>query len=38
MSRTVADIVAGSGIPFRDRGVPQLKGVPGSWQLYLVDK
>jgi hypothetical protein len=25
VSRTVADIVAGSGIPFRDRGVPQLK-------------
>jgi class 3 adenylate cyclase len=38
VSRTVADLVAGSGIPFRDRGVHQLKGVPGSWQLYAVDK
>jgi hypothetical protein len=38
VSRTVADLVAGSGIPFRDRGVHQLKGVHGSWQLYAVDK
>lgn len=38
VSRTVADLVAGSGIPFRDRGAHLLKGVPGSWQLYAVDK
>jgi class 3 adenylate cyclase len=38
VSRTVADLVAGSGIPFRYRGVHRLKGVPGSWQLYAVDK
>jgi class 3 adenylate cyclase len=30
VSRTIADLVAGSGIPFRDRGVHQLKGVPGK--------
>jgi class 3 adenylate cyclase len=38
VSRTVADLVAGSGIPFRDRGTHPLKGVPGDWQLYAVDK
>jgi hypothetical protein len=38
VSRTVADLVAGSGIPFRDRGLHLLKGVPGDWQLYAVDK
>jgi class 3 adenylate cyclase len=29
VSRTVADLVAGCGIRFRDRGVHLLKGVPG---------
>jgi class 3 adenylate cyclase len=38
VSRTVADLVAGSGIPFRDRGAHRLKGVPGDWQLYAVGK
>jgi class 3 adenylate cyclase len=37
VSRTVADLVAGSGIRFRDRGAHLLKGVPGDWQLYAVD-
>jgi pimeloyl-ACP methyl ester carboxylesterase len=36
VSRTVKDLVAGSGIDFQDRGEPQLKGVPGEWQLYAV--
>jgi pimeloyl-ACP methyl ester carboxylesterase len=36
VSRTVRDLVAGSGIEFRDRGVAELKGVPGEWQLYAV--
>jgi pimeloyl-ACP methyl ester carboxylesterase len=36
VSRTVRDLVAGSGIEFSDRGVAQLKGVPGEWQLYAV--
>jgi class 3 adenylate cyclase len=38
VSRTVADLVAGSGIPFRDRGTHLLKGVPGTWQLYAVHR
>jgi class 3 adenylate cyclase len=38
VSRTVADLVAGSGIRFRDRGAHLLKGVPGNWQLYAVDR
>jgi len=34
VSRTVKDLVAGSGIEFADRGVHQLKGVPDTWDLY----
>ena len=34
VSRTVKDLVAGSGIEFTDRGTHTLKGVPDSWQLY----
>ena len=37
MSRTVKDIVAGSGIVFRDRGAADLKGVPGEWRLFAVE-
>jgi class 3 adenylate cyclase len=36
VSRTVTDLVAGSGIGFEDRGTHTLKGVPGEWQLYAV--
>jgi class 3 adenylate cyclase len=36
VSRTVTDLVAGSGIAFEDRGVHALKGVPGEWQLFAV--
>ena len=36
VSRTVTDLVAGSGIEFEDRGEHELKGVPGSWRLYRV--
>lgn len=36
VSRTVTDLVAGSGLAFEQRGEHQLKGVPGSWQLYSV--
>jgi class 3 adenylate cyclase len=35
-SRTVKDLVAGSGIAFADRGPHQLKGVPDDWQLFAV--
>jgi class 3 adenylate cyclase len=36
VSSTVKDLVAGSGIAFEDRGVAQLKGVPGDWRLSAV--
>jgi len=36
VSQTVKDLVAGSGITFEDRGLAELKGVPGKWQLYSV--
>jgi class 3 adenylate cyclase len=36
VSRTVTDLVAGSGIQFDDRGEHELKGVPGRWQLFAV--
>ncbi len=36
VSRTVTDLVAGSGIEFADRGAHPLKGVPGEWQLFAV--
>jgi class 3 adenylate cyclase/pimeloyl-ACP methyl ester carboxylesterase len=36
VTKTVTDLVAGSGITFADRGLHDLKGVPGSWQLYAV--
>ena len=36
VSRTVVDLVAGSGIKFEDRGEHELKGVPGTWRLYRV--
>lgn len=38
VSRTVVDLVVGSGIAFTDRGAHALKGVPGEWQLYAVRK
>jgi class 3 adenylate cyclase len=34
VSRTVTDLVAGSGLDFDDRGEHDLKGVPGRWQLF----
>jgi class 3 adenylate cyclase len=33
VSKTVTDLVAGSGLRFEERGTHSLKGVPGSWQL-----
>ena len=36
VSRTVKDLVSGSGLEFEDRGVHELKGVPGEWALYAV--
>jgi class 3 adenylate cyclase len=36
VSRTVKDLVAGSGLVFEDRGSHTLKGVPDDWQLFAV--
>jgi class 3 adenylate cyclase len=36
VSRTVVDLVAGSGIRFEDRGEHQLKGVPSAWRVFAV--
>jgi class 3 adenylate cyclase/pimeloyl-ACP methyl ester carboxylesterase len=36
VSRTVTDLVAGSGLRFSDRGDHELKGAPGTWRLYAV--
>jgi len=37
VSSTVKDLVAGSGLRFRDRGSASLKGVPEEWRLYAVE-
>jgi class 3 adenylate cyclase len=36
VSRTVADLLAGSDLVFRDQGEHELKGVPGPWHLFEV--
>lgn len=37
VSRTVKDLVTGSDIELRDRGIHTLRGVPDTWQVYAVD-
>ena len=37
VSSTVKDLVAGSGLRFRDRGSHVLRGVPGTWQLFAAE-
>ncbi len=37
VSRTVKDLVAGSGLRFADRGSHRLKGVPDEWQVYSLE-
>jgi class 3 adenylate cyclase len=37
VSSTVKDLVAGSGLQFGERGVAELKGVPGEWRLFSVE-
>ena len=34
VSRVVADLVAGSGLTFADRGEAELRGIPGAWRLF----
>lgn len=36
VSRTVRDLVTGSGIALQSRGEHQLKGVPDNWELFVV--
>jgi class 3 adenylate cyclase len=36
VSQTVKDLVVGARLQFEDRGVHELKGVPGLWGLYAV--
>jgi class 3 adenylate cyclase len=36
VSRTVVDLVAGSGITFDDYGEHKLKGMPAEWRLFAV--
>ncbi|MBI3454419.1 MAG: adenylate/guanylate cyclase domain-containing protein [Candidatus Rokubacteria bacterium] len=38
VSHTVKDLVAGAGLRFADRGVHPLKGVPGEWRLFAVER
>ncbi len=37
VSRTVTDLVVGSGLTFAERGTHALKGVAGAWQLFTID-
>lgn len=36
VSRTVTDLAVGSGLPFMEYGTHELKGVPGTWQLFAL--
>jgi class 3 adenylate cyclase len=38
VSSTVKDLVAGSGLCFGDRGNQSLKGVPGEWRIFAVER
>ena len=38
VTRTVRDLVAGSGISFEERGEHELKGVPDRWALYACSR
>ncbi len=36
VSRTVRDLTAGSGLQLTTRGVVELKGIPGEWELFTL--
>jgi len=38
VSQTVKDLVAGAGLEFEERGEQELKGVPGTWRVYAVER
>jgi class 3 adenylate cyclase len=38
VSSTVKDLVAGSDFAFEDRGTHELKGIPGEWRLFAIER
>ena len=38
VSRVVTDLVAGAGLKFVEKGSFNLKGIPGSWDLFAVEQ
>jgi class 3 adenylate cyclase/streptogramin lyase len=36
VTSTLRELVSGSGLDFADRGMHQLKGIPGEWQLFAL--
>lgn len=36
VSSTVRDLVAGSGLDFEERGMHELRGVPGEWHVFAL--
>jgi pimeloyl-ACP methyl ester carboxylesterase/class 3 adenylate cyclase len=38
VSSTAKDLVAGSGLRFSEYGIKSLKGVPGVWSIFAVDR
>ena len=38
VSSTVKELMAGSDVTFLDRGEHELKGIPGTWRLYVVQR
>jgi class 3 adenylate cyclase len=37
VSRTVRDLISGSGIHLKDKGIYKLKGIPEEWRLFAVE-
>jgi class 3 adenylate cyclase/pimeloyl-ACP methyl ester carboxylesterase len=37
VSRTVCDLTVGSGLEFREFGAHELKGIPGIWELFMLE-
>ena len=37
VSRTMKDLVAGSGLEFHDLGTHELRGVPDEWQIFRAE-
>jgi class 3 adenylate cyclase len=38
VTSTVRDLVAGSGLRFQDRGSQVLRGIPGEWRVFAVER